>query len=321
MKIALLDDYLGSALSSADFTPLAGRAEISVIGRPLPQLEDAIATLAPFDILCTLRERTPFPRALIEALPNLRYLCVTGKRYDTVDLDACRDRGVIVSNTPVSGAGAGAVTELTWGIILSLARKISAEDRLMRAGGWQHFLGNTLRGKRLGIVGLGGLGTDVARIGQAFGMEVIAWSPHLTDERARAAGVTRVDKQALFSSADVVTLHLALAETTRGIVGAPEIGAMKPTALLVNTARAGLLDEVALLHALQHGHIAGAGLDVYSVEPLPEFHALRQLSNVVLTPHLGYFTQEMLSAYYSYAVENMSSFLDGAPIRVVSGNG
>jgi phosphoglycerate dehydrogenase-like enzyme len=318
MKIALLDDYLGLAPTLVDWTPVTSRATVDVIDRPLPDVKAAAAALAGYDILCTLRERTPFPGELIEELPNLRYICVTGKRYDTVDIKTAAKRGVVVSNTPVSGAGAGAVTELTWGLILSLARNIAFEDRHMRQGEWQHAAGNTLRGKRLGVVGLGGLGRDVARIGQAFGMQVQAWSPNLTDARAEEAGVARVTKHALFATSDVVSLHLALAQSTRGIVDKAAIDAMKSSACLVNTARAGLLDEEALIAALKEQRIKGAGLDVYSLEPLPEDHVLRSLSNVVLTPHLGYFTQEMLTAYYTYALENIIAFLDGAPIRVVS---
>lgn len=318
MKIAILDDYLGLAQQVADWNVLGSRAELIVIDRPFSSIEDAARTLEGVEIICTLRERTPFPRVLIEALADLRYLCVTGKRYDTVDVGACADHGVVVSNTPVAGAGAGSVTELTWGLILAVARHIAAEDRLMRGGGWQHFAGTTLRGKTLGIVGLGSLGADVARIGRAFGMEVQAWSPHLTSERAEAANVRMATKHQLFSCSDVVSLHLALAEATRRIVGQPEIGAMKPTALLVNTARAELVDEEALIGALTSRRIAGAGLDVYSIEPLPSDHVLRTLPNVVLTPHLGYFTREMLAAYYTYAIENIMAFLDGRPIRVVA---
>lgn len=320
MKIAVLDDYLRLSQQVADWSPLTVRAEVTVIDQPLPTVEVAARLLADFDILCTLRERTPFPASLIRALPRLKYLCVTGKRFDTVDVAVAAAQGVVVSNTPVTGAGSGAVVELTWGLILSLARHIAAEDRMMRQGGWQQFAGTTLKGKTLGVVGLGGLGAGVARIGAAFGMEVIAWSPNLTDERAAAAGARHVGKAELFAQSDVVSLHLALAPSTTGIVGAAEIGAMKPTGLLVNTARAGLLDEGALIAALQAGRIGGAGLDVYSLEPLPETHSLRQLPNVVLTPHLGYFTQEMLRTYYTDAIQNIAAFLDGAPIRVVSGN-
>lgn len=318
MKIALLDDYLSLAPTLVDWSPVTSRARVDVIDRPLPDVATALEALADYDILCTLRERTPFPGDLIRQLPKLRYLCVTGKRYDTIDIAAAAEQGVVVSNTPVAGAGAGAVTELTWGLILSLARNIAFEDRHMRRGEWQHAAGNTLRGKTLGVVGLGGLGRDVARIGQAFGMTVQAWSPNLTDARADEAGVTRVTKHDLFAGADVISVHLALADTTAGIVDKAAIDAMKPSAWLVNTARAGLLDEAALVAALREQRIRGAGLDVYSVEPLPEDHILRTLPNVVLTPHLGYFTEEMLTSYYTYAVENITAFLDGAPIRVVS---
>ncbi len=318
-RVAVLDDYLRVSQSAADWSGLAQRAEIVVFDRPMT-IEEAAEALADFDVLCTLRERTPFPRALIERLPQLRYLCVTGKRYDTVDLVAAAERGVVVSNTPVSGAGAGGVTELTWGLIIALARHIAIEDRLMREGGWQHTVGTTLRGKRLGVVGLGGIGADVARIGLAFGMEVVAWSPNLTAERAQAAGTRAVTKAELFETCDVVSLHLALADATRGVVAAAELDAMKASARLVNTARAGLIDEAALTDVLERGAIAGAALDVFSVEPLPADHVLRKLTNVLLTPHLGYLTSEMLTAYYNHAIENIESYLDGRPIRVVSGN-
>ncbi|MTH61537.1 D-2-hydroxyacid dehydrogenase family protein [Paracoccus litorisediminis] len=320
MKIAVLDDYLGLSQQVADWRALANRAEIRVIDRPLPTASAAAEALAEFDIICTLRERTPFPAELIRALPKLRYLCVTGKRYDTVDIAAAAEQQITVSNTPVTGAGSGAVVELTWGLILALARNIAVEDRLMREGGWQHFAGTTLRGKTLGVLGLGALGSGVARIGAAFGMETIAWSPNLTSDRAVAAGVGLVSKTELFEKSDILSLHLALAPSTAGIVGAGDLALMKPSAYLVNTARAGLLDEGALINALRERRIAGAGLDVFSTEPLPADHEIRQLPNVVLTPHLGYFTHEMLASYYRDAIENIGAFLDGRPIRVVSGN-
>lgn len=317
MRIALLDDYLGVATRLVDWSVITDRAVLKVINHPLHDLETAVATLAEFDILCTLRERTPFPQALLARLPKLRYLCVTGKRYDTVDLDAAARYGVTVSNTPVAGAGAGAVAELTWGLILASVRHIAFEDRHMRQGQWQNRLGNTLRGKTLGLVGLGALGREVGRLGLAFGMIVQAWSPNLTDERAKEAGVQCVAKHELFASSDVVSLHLALARTTEGIVDAQAIAAMKSSAWLINTARAGLLDEPALIEALAQRRIRGAALDVYAQEPLPPAHVLRSLPNVILTPHVGYFTEEMLTAYYTYAIENILAFLQGTPIRVV----
>jgi len=318
MKIALLDDYLGLATHLVDWSGVGDRATLDTVSHPLTSIEAAAEALAEYDILVTLRERTAFPAALLERLPRLRYLCVTGKRYDTVDVAAAAKYGVIVSNTPVSGAGAGAVTELTWGLILALVRNIAHEDRHMRQGGWQQGAGNTLRSKTLGIVGLGGLGREIAQLGQAFGMQVQAWSPNLTEARAAQSGARLVSKQQLFATSDVVSLHLVLGPTTAGIVDKAAIDAMQPTAWLVNTARAGLVDDAALLDALRNYRIRGAGLDVYAIEPLPREHVLRTLTNVVLTPHLGYFTEEMLSAYYRYALENIEAFLNGKPIRVVS---
>jgi phosphoglycerate dehydrogenase-like enzyme len=318
MNIAVLDDYLSVSQRFADWSRIHARADVTVFTRPLRVPDEAASTLAKFDILCTLRERMPIPRALIECLPRLKYIVVTGKRYDTVDVAAAAERGILVSNTPVTGSGSGAVVELTWGLILALARHIASEDRLMRSGGWQHQTGITLKGRKLGVVGLGGLGQGVARIGAAFGMEVVAWSPNMTDERAAAAGARHVTKEELFATSDVITLHLALAESTVGVVGAPELARMKPTAYLVNTARGALVDEGALVETLRAGRIAGAGLDVYATEPLPLDHPLRGLSNVVLTPHLGYFTQEMLTTYYSDAIAAIEAYLDGTPIRVVN---
>lgn len=316
-RIAVLDDDLRLSQELADWSALAERAEIVVMDRHIGP-EEAPAALAGFDIICTLRERLPFPRSLIERLPKLRYLCVTGKRYDTVDITAAAQRGILVSNTPIEGVGAGAVTELTWALILGLVRHVAHENRGMRNGGWQTRAGTTLRGKRLGVVGLGGIGADVARLGLAFGMEVVAWSPNLTAERAGTHGVRAVDKAALFASSDVITLHLALSDSTRHVVSTAELSSMKPTAHLVNTARAGLIDEPALIETLREGRIAGAALDVFDTEPLPVEHVLRTLDNVLLTPHLGYVTREMLSTYYRFAVDNVTSYLDGAPIRVVS---
>lgn len=321
MKLAILDDYLRLSPTLADWSAIASVAEITVFDHPLETIEEAAAALADFDMICTLRERRSFPAELLGQLPKLRYLCVTGKRYDTIDLEAARAKGIIVTNTPVTGPGSGAVVELTWGLILALARHIAAEDRMMRTGGWQHFAGMTLKGKTLGVVGLGALGRGVAQIGRAFGMEVIGWSPNLTAERAQEAGVRLVTKDELFAQSDVVSLHLALAPSTLGIIGKAQLRQMQPSAYLVNTARAGLVDEAALLECLREKRIGGAGLDVYTIEPLPVDHPLRQLDNVVITPHLGYFTREMLQSYYQDAVENISSYLAGTPMRVVSKNG
>lgn len=325
MRIAVLDDYLRLSLRMADWSVLDGRAEVTVIDRPLAVPDEAAAVLAPFDVLCTLRERMALTATLIERLPALRYIVVTGRRTDTVDVAAAARRGVLVSNTGVPGEGSagaaeypGSVGELTWALILALTRGIAFEDRMMRQGGWQHGAGITLRGRTLGVLGLGRLGRAVAAIGAAFGMDVIAWSPNLTDARAAAAGVRRVDKATLFAVSDVLTLHLALADSTRGIVGAQELALMKPTAFLVNTARAALVDEAALMAALEDRRIAGAGLDVYWQEPLPPDHPIRRLPNVVLSPHLGYFTEETLRGFWGEAVRLIAAWLDGRPERLVA---
>jgi phosphoglycerate dehydrogenase-like enzyme len=318
LKIAVLDDYIGVSQTVADWAPLKSRADVVVFNRPLSVPEEAARELAEFDIVCTLRERMPIPAALIERLPRLKYIVVTGKRYDTVDIAAAAACGVMVSNTPVGGPGSGGVAELAWGLILTLARHIASEDRLMRSGGWQHQAGTALGGKNLGILGLGGLGRRVAEIGKVFGMSIQAWSQNMTDAQAQAAGARRVSKEDLFATSDVITIHLALSDRTRGIVGGPELRAMKPTAFLINTARGQIVDEQALIDALRAGAIAGAGLDVYHQEPLPADHPFRSLPNVVITPHLGYFTREMLGTYYGDAIRLIEGFLDGRPERVVN---
>ena len=318
LNIAILDDYIGIAQQVSDWESLKSRANIVVFDRPLAVPEEAAGALADFDVICTLRERMPIPASLIERLPRLKYIVVTGKRYDTVDVAAAAARGVLVSNTPVAGAGAGGVAELVWGLILSATRHIAAEDRLMRQGGWQHHAGTTIGGKTLGILGLGGLGRRVAEIAHVFGMQVQAWSQNMTDEQADACGAKRVSKEELFATSDIITVHLALSDRTRGIVGAPELRAMKKTAYLINTARGAIVDEQALIDVLTARSIAGAGLDVYEKEPLPADHAFRSLPNVVITPHLGYFTREMLGTYYSDAVRLIDAFLDGKPERIVN---
>ncbi|EUB99448.1 Phosphoglycerate dehydrogenase [Rhizobium sp. CF080] len=319
MNIAILDDYIGVSQQVADWESLKSRANVVVFDRPLAVPDEAARALADFDVICTLRERMPIPASLIERLPKLRYIVVTGKRYDTVDVAAATARGILVSNTPVTGTtGAGGVAELVWGLILSSTRHIASEDRMMRQGGWQHQAGTTLGGKTLGILGLGGLGRQVAGIGKAFGMKIQAWSQNMTDEHAAAVGGERVSKEELFASSDIITVHLALSERTRHIVGAPELQAMKKTAFLINTARGAIVDEQALVEVLQSGSIAGAGLDVYEKEPLPKDHPFRSLPNVVITPHVGYFTREMLGTYYGDAVRLIDAFLDGRPDRVVN---
>ena len=319
MRVAILDDYLELSQRVADWSPVTSRAEVVVFNRPLDSILQAIDALKDFDILCTLRERMPIPRELIAQLPRLKYILVTGKRYDTIDAAAAADHGVAVSTTKVDGRGGSAVAELVWGLVLGLARNIPYEDRMMRQGGWQHFAGTGLKNKRLGIVGLGGLGRQIASGGSFFGMDVVAWSQNLTPERAAAAGAAHVGKEELFSTSDFVTIHLAWSERTTGLVGPRELALMKPTAYLINTARGPIVDEAALVDALQRRVIAGAALDVYQVEPLPAHNVLRGLDNVILTPHLGYFTKEMLAIYYGDAVKAITAFIDGGPIDVVNG--
>jgi len=318
VNVAVLDDYAGVSQSVADWSRLRERANVVVFRRPLSVAEEAARELADFDILCTLRERMAMPAAFIERLARVKYIVVTGKRYDTIDVAAAARRGILVSNTAVSGPGAGGVVELVWGLILALARNIPMEDRLMREGEWQHAPGTTIRGKTLGVLGLGSLGSRVAEVARVFGMSVQAWSQNLTEEQASSVQARRVSKQELFATSDFISVHLTLSERTRGIVGAPELRAMKPTAYLINTARGPIVDEAALLSALRSGSIAGAALDVYNQEPLPADHPFRSLSNVVLTPHLGYFTKEMLGTYYRDAVQLIEAYLDGRPENVVN---
>jgi len=317
MKIAVLDDYLDSARGCADWTRLD--AEVVFFRDALPAHDDARAqALASFDAIVAMRERTPFSSALIARLPQLRLLVTTGMRNHAIDMAACRARGIDVCGAPGSPESAGATAELAWALMLALFKRIPQEHAVMTAGGWQTAPLEPLAGKRLGVVGLGNLGQRVARVGLAFGMEVAAWSPNLTDARADAVGVARVDKQALFATSDVVSLHLVLGEATRGIVDAAALAAMKPTAYLVNTARAGLVDQDALLEVLRTGRIAGAGLDVYPEEPLAADAAIRRLPCTVLTPHLGYVTPQNFSAFYRHAVDAIAAWAAGQPVRVLN---
>ncbi len=312
MRLAILDDYAGVATRLADFSALP--VEVTTFGEHLGGIDEVARRLEPFEIVVAMRERTPFPRALLERLPRLRLIATTGMRNAAIDIAACRERGVVVAGT---ASLAQPPVELTWALILALGRHVAREDAAMRAGAWQSTVGLGLHGRTLGVVGLGRLGSQVARIGAAFGMELIAWSPHLDDARAAAAGARRVDAATLFASADVVTIHLVLSERTRGLVGAAELAQMKPTALLVNTARGAIVDEAALISALKARAIGGAALDVFAEEPLPRDHPLRRLDNVVLTPHLGYVTEENLRLHYRETVENIAAFLRGEPLRTL----
>jgi phosphoglycerate dehydrogenase-like enzyme len=314
MRIALLDDYQNVAREMADWASLGSDCEVVSFQDHLRD-NDAIARrLQDFEIIVAMRERTPFPRALLAKLPRLRLLVTTGMRNASIDLAAARERGVVVCGT--QGAS-GTTGELTWGLIHALVRQIPREDRLLREGKWQTTVGLGLAGKTLGILGLGTIGSQVAKVGTAFNMEVIAWSQNLDAERASRAGARRVERDELLARSDVVTIHLVLSERTRGLIGERELARMKRSAFLVNTSRGPIVDEAALAAALKKGTIAGAGIDVYDVEPIAPDHPLLSAPNTVLTPHLGYVTREGYSAYFRGAVEDIAAWRRGAPMRVL----
>jgi phosphoglycerate dehydrogenase-like enzyme len=321
MKIAILDDYQNFALRFADWSKVKERAEITVFDRHLKVPDEAARELQPFDAVVLLRERMAMPAELINRLPNLKFIAATGPHNRTIDYAAVNARGIPVSCTRAEGPGHQGTPELTFGLMLACMRHIPHEDRRMREGHWQSTVGQTLYGRRLGLLGLGRLGRRVAEIGKAFGMEVVAWSPNLTPEKAAEGGAKRVEKDELFRTSDVVSIHVVLGERSRGLVGARELGLMKPTAWLINTARGPIVDEAALLQALREKRIAGAGLDVYDEEPLPPDHPIRKLDNVVLTPHLGYVTEEVLKVFYADTVENILAWWDGKPLRLLNGPG
>ncbi len=318
IRIAILDDYNHASLKMADWSAVQQRCTVDVHDKPYATVEDAAAALAPYDILCHLRERQPMPRELIEKLPDLKMMTVTGGTHRTMDMQAAGERGIVVSHSMDRPGGSQGTPELTFGLMIAAVRKIALEDRLIRTGQWQSTIGFSLTGKTLGIIGLGKIGKRISTIAKAFGMNVIAWSPNLTDERAAEAGVTRAEKDELFRTADIVTLHIVLGERTKGIVGAREFLLMKPTAYIINTSRGPLIDEAALIDTLQNRRIAGAGLDVYHREPLGPDYPLYKLDNVVLTPHLGYVVEESFRAFYGDTVENILAWLDGKPIRVIN---
>jgi phosphoglycerate dehydrogenase-like enzyme len=314
-RVAVLDDYQDVAESLADWASLPDGTEVVFFSYHLTDVDVLVERLAEFDVVVLMRERTAFPRSLIARLPRLKLIVTAAMRNVAIDVDAARDHGVVVSGTEGSG---GATLDLTWGLILALLRHLPAEDAALRAGRWQTTLGVDLAGKTLGLLGLGRLGSGVARVGRAFGMEVIAWSEHLTAERAAEVGATRVDRDELFAAADILSIHVVLSDRTRGLVGAKELAAMKPTAYLINTSRGPIVDETALIDALHSRHIAGAGLDVYDVEPLPMTHPLRSAPHTVLTPHIGFVTRETYRQWYGGAVEDIAAFLSGKPIRVLT---
>lgn len=318
MKIAVLDDYLRLSQKSADWSKLPAGCEITVFDRALKVPDEAAEVLQPFDVISLIRERMPMPRALIERLPNLKMIAITGMYHRTLDVAAAHERGIVVSHTQMRGTANKSTYELAWGLIFSVARHIPFEANAMKSGGWQHTVGVTLNGRTLGLLGLGRQGRNMMPVAKALGLNVIAWSPNLTDAIANEFGATRVDKDELFRRSDVLSLHIVLAESTRNIVGARELALMKPSAILINTSRGPLIEEQALIAALRERRIAGAGLDVYHREPLPDDDPLRTLPNVVLTPHLGYATQEFFKIAYEDTVENIAAFANGKPIRVLT---
>ena len=313
-KVAILDDYQEVALEMADWTVLPQDTDVQVFKDHEADETALVGQLKDFDVVIAMRERTPFPRSVLEQLPELKLLITTGMRNRSIDMHAAADLGITVCGT--SGQSFS-TAELTWGLILGLIRHIPAEDKATREGRWQVSVGGGLRGKTLGMIGLGNLGAQVATVGNAFGMEVVAWSQNLTAERASQFGATLVSKDDLLGSADIATIHLVLSERTRGLLGARELGLMKPTAYLVNTSRGPIVDEAALVDVLERKAIAGAALDVFDQEPLPLDHPLRRLANTVITPHLGYVVQESYLGYFSQAVEDIKGFMAGEPVRVL----
>ena len=307
MKVAILDDYQNVSLTMADWSAVAEKAEIVVFSDHVSGLDAVVERLLPFDVVCVMRERTPLPREVLERLPRLKLIASTGPRNASIDLAAAQECGITVTGT---GYDSSPAIELTWGLILASARHIVQEDRSVRKGGWQAAIGRDLHGKILGVLGLGNVGGPVARIGLAFGMRVIAWSQNMTTDIANAAGASLVAKNDLFRQADVVTIHLVLSKRTRGLVGANEIGLMKPTSILINASRGSIVDERALIRALESRAIAGAAVDVFDQEPLPASHPFRSLDNVLATPHVGYVTEDLYRTFYSDVVANISTWLN-----------
>lgn len=316
-RIAVLDDYMGVAHRLADWSVLADRADVTFLTEAIAPAE-LPTTLAGYDAICLLRERTDFPAEVLNALPDLKVIAATGRKTRTLDYGAAAALGIPVMTTEGSGNGIYATVELAWGLILGLMRHIPAESAAMRDGGWQTRLGNALYGRTLGLVGLGKLGGRMANVAHAFGMKVIAWSPNLTQARAAEGGAGYVDKDKLLCTADILSLHLVLAPSTKGIIDAEDLAKMQSHALLINTSRGPLIDHEALLAALNGGLIGGAGVDVYDHEPLPDDAAIRKAPNALLTPHLGYSVQETFESFYRQTVENLDGWLDGTPRRLAT---
>lgn len=307
INVAVLDDYQGVALSVVDWSKVSERANITVFRDHLTDQDAVAERLAPFDVVCVMRERTPMPASLLKRLPRLKLIASTGSRNASIDLATAAERGITVAHT---GYTSTPTIELTWALILATARSISSEAGSVRGGGWQRSLGDDMAEKTLGIIGLGNVGSGVAKVGLAFGMKVIAWSQNLTPSAAAAAGARLVSKEDLLRTADVVSIHMVLSSRTVGLIGAAELALMKPSARLVNTSRGPLVVEAALVDALAHHRIAGAAIDVYDVEPLPEDHPYRRAENLLATPHIGYVSRGLYERFYRDSVNNISTWLD-----------
>src|SRR3984885_7788480 len=306
-KIAVLDDYQNAAVESADWSVLGHRADIAVFQDHLADPEAVIELFLPFDVICVMRERSPLPGNIIERLPNLKLIASTGAGNSSIDVAAAADHGIAVVHT---GYRSDPTIEFTWALILASARNIVTESNAVRAGGWQQALGTDLRGKTLGVLGLGRIGSQVARIGIAFGMDLIAWSQNMTPDAAKAAGATLVSKDQLFERADILTIHLMLSGRTRGLVGAAELERMKRTAWLINASRGPIVEEQALIRVLKNKQIAGAAIDVFDTEPLPPSHPFRTLDNVLATPHIGYVAKGLYETFYADTVSNIRKWLE-----------
>jgi phosphoglycerate dehydrogenase-like enzyme len=312
LKIGILDDYQDVARSLADWGSLD--ADVEVFTAPFVDADEVVKQLADFDVLVAMRERTRFPAEVLSRLRSLKLLVSTGTANSAIDVSAATELGVVVSGT---GYFSYPTAELTWALILAAARKLPQQVQSMRTGGWQLGLGTSVQGLTLGVLGLGNVGEQVAAIAHAFGMRVIAWSENLTAERAAEHDVTAVSREQLFAEADVLSIHMVLSDRSRGMVGASELAMMKPTSILVNTSRGPIVDENALVDALRRDVISCAAIDVYETEPLPADHPLRLLDNALLTPHIGYVSQQLYSVFYGDAVEDIAAFISGSPIRVI----
>ena len=321
IKIALLDDYARVAPKSADWSVLSGKAELTVFDRHLSE-DEAANLLQPFDVLCTIRERMSLPRSLFERLPNLKLVTIIGMALPNLDMTAATEHGVLVAHSnfanPIFANIANATPELTWGLMIATVRHVGLEARRMREGQWQSTMGTILAGRTLGLLGLGRIGKRMAAYAQAFGMKVIAWSQNLTDETAASVGARRVEKDDLFRQSDVLSIHVILSDRTRGLVTARELALMKPDSYLINTSRGPIVVEADLIAALRSGRIAGAGIDVFDVEPPPADHPFRTMDNVFVTPHLGYVTHETLRAFYTDTLDAVVAFVNDAPIRIAN---